>query len=111
MSSPNDNSLLGFLKQKSLFANSPLKGSRKRSRSKSRDSRNGQKVFTNSFAERSVEESLIESRTIPVNMGDSVRQLESSGVRNYAPFADSSIKFQYNTPLPKGQLQRTNQYS
>jgi hypothetical protein len=40
MSGTNDNSLLGFLQKKSLFSNSPNKNSRKRSRSKSRDSRN-----------------------------------------------------------------------
>lgn len=40
MSGNNDNSLLGFLQKKSLFSNSPSKNSRKRSRSKSRDSRN-----------------------------------------------------------------------
>jgi len=46
----NDNGLLGFLKKKSLFANSPLKNSRKRSRSKSRDSKNfDQKSGLNSF--------------------------------------------------------------
>jgi hypothetical protein len=50
--SGTDNSLLGFLQKKSLFSNSPSKSSRKRSRSKSRDSRNLDKRSNiNSFEE------------------------------------------------------------
>jgi hypothetical protein len=60
MSNINDNSLLGFLQKKSLFSNSPNQNGRKRSRSKSRDSKNfDRKSYINSFEERSVEESIV----------------------------------------------------
>ena len=39
MSNHNDASLLGFLQKKSLFANTPTTNSRKRSRSRSKDSK------------------------------------------------------------------------
>lgn len=59
MSTNNDSSLLGFLQKKSLFSSSPNKGGRRRSRSKSRDSRNyDKKSNVNSLEERSLEESI-----------------------------------------------------
>lgn len=80
MSSNNDNSLLGFLQKKSLFSNSPNKNSRKRSRSKSRDSRN--------FDKRSNIASLEE----PPRVEDTRRQLFQEEPRLFTNFHQEAPK-------------------
>jgi len=63
MSNNDNSSLLGFLQKKSLFSNSPNKASRRRSRSKSRDSKNiDQRSNFNTFDEKMLEDPLQQSR-------------------------------------------------
>lgn len=67
MNQSNNNSLLGFLQKKSLFSSNVNNGNRKRSRSRSKDSRNFDKISNvNSFEERSLAESAFMQKKQPI---------------------------------------------
>lgn len=101
MSNPNDNSLLGFLKKKSLFTNSPTK-SRRRSRSKSRDSKGfDQRSNFNAFDERSIEDPVQASRgKNMLYQEEYVQRQENQQPKTYAPYTETSIR-NYHTVAPE----------
>jgi hypothetical protein len=120
MSGTNDNSLLGFLQKKSLFSNSPNKNSRKRSRSKSRDSRNFDKRSNiNSLEEMSrVEEprrQLFQEEPKLFNTFQQERPKDHSPYRAFdQPISQQAPSFQqqsYQQPLYQQSNQQPQQRS